>query len=96
LRADLSGGRIAPNHVSIEFDAPVDGAEFARIAGVGELATDGARVSFKASGALDPVVKAAARPVVKAAARRTVLDMELTEPTLEEIFVTFYGRDGAT
>jgi ABC-2 type transport system ATP-binding protein len=88
LRADLSGGRIAPNHVSIEFDAPVDGAEFARIAGVGELATDGARVSFKASGALDPVVKAAAR--------HTVLDMELTEPTLEEIFVTFYGRDGAT
>ena len=88
MRADLSGGRIAPNHVSIEFDAPVDGAEFARIAGVGELATDGARVSFKASGALDPVVKAAAR--------HTVLDMELTEPTLEEIFVTFYGRDGAT
>jgi len=23
-----------------------------------------------------------------------VIDMELTEPTLEEIFLTFYGRDG--
>jgi ABC-2 type transport system ATP-binding protein len=45
-------------------------------------------VSFKASGALDPVVKTAAR--------HTVLDMELTEPALEEIFLTFYGRDGAT
>jgi ABC-2 type transport system ATP-binding protein len=83
--ADLRGR--AYHHVSIEFDAHVDGAEFARIAGVSELETDGARVSFKACGALDPVVKAAAR--------HTVLDMELTEPTLEEIFLTFYGRDGA-
>jgi hypothetical protein len=31
--------------------------------------------------------------VVKAAARHTVVDMELTEPTLEEIFLTFYGRE---
>jgi hypothetical protein len=83
--ADLRGR--AYHHVSIEFDAPVAGAEFARIAGVSELESDGARVAFKASGALDPVVKAAAR--------HTVLDMELTEPTLEEIFLTFYGRDGA-
>ena len=84
--ADLRGR--AYHHVSIEFDAPVDGAEFARIAGVSELETDGAHVLFKASGALDPVVKAAAR--------HTVIDMELTEPTLEEIFLTFYGREGAT
>jgi len=82
--ADLRGR--AYHHVSIEFDGPPDGAEFARIAGVSELEVDGPRVSFKASGALDPVVKAAAR--------HTVLDMELTEPTLEEIFLTFYGREG--
>jgi ABC-2 type transport system ATP-binding protein len=84
--ADLRGR--AYHHVSIEFDAPVDGGEFARIAGVSELEVDGPRVSFKASGALDPVVKAAAR--------HTVLDMELTEPTLEEIFLTFYGREDAS
>jgi ABC-2 type transport system ATP-binding protein len=84
--ADLRGR--AYHHVSIEFDAPVDGAEFARIAGVSQLEVDGRHVSFKASGALDPVVKTAAR--------HTVLDMELTEPTLEEIFLTFYGREGAT
>ena len=83
--ADLRGR--AYHHVSIEFDVPVDSAEFARIAGVSQLEVDGRQVSFKASGALDPVVKAAAR--------HTVLDMELTEPTLEEIFLTFYGREGA-
>jgi len=81
--ADLRGR--AYHHVSIEFDAPVDEREFASIPGISELTTDGSRVSFKASGALDPVVKAAAR--------HTVLDMELTEPTLEEIFLTFYGRE---
>jgi ABC-2 type transport system ATP-binding protein len=76
----------AYHHVSIEFGTPVDGSEFSRIAGVSELELDGRHVSFKAAGALDPVVKAAAL--------HTVLDMELTEPTLEEIFLTFYGREG--
>jgi beta-exotoxin I transport system ATP-binding protein len=76
------------HHVSIEFDSPADGTEFRRIPGVSPLRLDGSRVSFKISGPLDPVVKAAAR--------HTVLDMELTEPTLEEVFVTFYGERGAS
>jgi ABC-2 type transport system ATP-binding protein len=29
--------------------------------------------------------------VIKAAARHTVTDMELVHPTLEEIFLTYYG-----
>ena len=82
--ADMRGR--AYHHVSIEFDAPVDHAEFAQIPGVSELEVDRLRVSFKVSGALDPVVKAAAR--------HTVIDMELTEPTLEEVFLTFYGHEG--
>ena len=80
--ADLRGRSY--HHVSIEFDSPVDGAEFRRIPGVSQFELDGSRVSFKVSGPLDPVVKAAPR--------HTVLDMELTEPTLEEIFLTFYGQ----
>ena len=80
--ADLRGRSY--HHVSIEFDSPVDGQEFGRIPGVSQLQVDGSRVSFKASGALDPVVKGAAR--------HTVLDMELTEPTLEEVFLTFYAQ----
>lgn len=84
--ADLRGR--AYRHVSIEFDAPVDHAEFASIQGVSELETDGSRISFKATGALDPVIKTAAK--------HTVIDMELTEPTLEEIFLTYYGRNSAS
>ena len=80
--AELRGR--AYHHVAIEFETPVPREQFERIRGVSELEIDGARVSFKATGALDPVVKAAAA--------HTVIDMELTEPTLEEIFLTFYGR----
>ena len=82
--ADLRGR--AYHHVSIEFDAAVERGEFEQIPGVTELQADHARISFKVSGPLDPVVKAAAR--------HRVVDMELTEPTLEEIFLTFYGPRG--
>jgi beta-exotoxin I transport system ATP-binding protein len=84
--ADLRGR--AYHHVAIEFDRPVGTAEFASIDGVNELEVDASRVAFKLSGPLDPVIKAAAR--------HTVIDMELTEPTLEEIFLTFYGRNGSS
>jgi len=83
--ADMRGR--AYHHVSIEFDAPVRGSEFASIRGVSELEAEGPHVSFKVSGPLDPVIKAAAH--------HTVVDMELTEPTLEEIFLSFYGRQVA-
>ncbi len=84
--ADLRGR--AYHHVSIDFASPIEAAEFARIPGVSELEVTGSHVSFKATGALDAVVKTAAR--------HTVEDIELTEPTLEEIFLTFYGRDEAS
>ena len=78
----------AYHHVSIEFDSPVDASEFTSVPGVEELEVQGCRVSFKVFGDLDAVVKAAARHTVK--------DMELTEPTLEEIFLTFYSRNGTS
>jgi beta-exotoxin I transport system ATP-binding protein len=83
--ADLRGR--AYHHVSIEFDAPISDVEFKSIGGISDLEVDGSSVAFKVEGPLDPVVKAAAR--------HTVIDMELTEPTLEEIFLTFYGRENA-
>jgi ABC-2 type transport system ATP-binding protein len=82
--AELRGR--AYHHVLIEFDTPVAADEFRGIPGVSDLELDGRRMSFKISGALDPVVKAAAR--------HTVVDLELTEPTLEEIFLTYYARAG--
>ena len=73
----------AYRHVEIEFAGPVDLDEFRGIAGVSELETNGKRLSFKAEGGLDEVVKAAAR--------HTVSDIELTRPTLEEAFLAYYG-----
>jgi ABC-2 type transport system ATP-binding protein len=73
-------------HVTIDFAHPVDAAEFRRIPGVSALKRDGARLTFKAQGDLDRVIKAAAR--------HPVADIELVRPTLEEIFLTYYGRNG--
>jgi ABC-2 type transport system ATP-binding protein len=74
------------HRVAIEFGEPVDAAELAGIPGVSDLAVDGRRVAFRVHGDLDAVVKAAAR--------HTVVDMELVEPTLEEMFLTYYADDG--
>lgn len=71
-------------HVAIEFATAVDPAEFARIDGVSELEGSGRLLSFKAAGELDAVIKAAAR--------HNVVDLELTPPTLEEVVLTYYGR----
>jgi ABC-2 type transport system ATP-binding protein len=76
----------AYGHVSLEFDAPVDPSEFERLTGVSGLVVVGNRISFNTEGDLDAVVKAAAR--------HTVRDLQVTQPTLEEIFLTYYARDG--
>jgi ABC-2 type transport system ATP-binding protein len=73
-------------HVTIDFAHPVDPTEFRRINGVADLEQDGTRLSFKAHGDIDRVIKAAAR--------HPVADIELVRPTLEEIFLTYYGSNG--
>lgn len=84
---DVAGivGR-AYRHVTLELAERVDPDEFRRLPGVIDLVSDGRRVTFKATGDLDAVIKAAAR--------HTVVDLELVHPTLEEVFLTYYG-DGA-
>jgi ABC-2 type transport system ATP-binding protein len=82
--ADLT--KRAFRHVSLEFAEPVDASEFASIPGVLELERSGRRITFKAQRNLDAVIKAAAR--------HTLTDIELTHPSLEEIFLTFYGGGG--
>jgi ABC-2 type transport system ATP-binding protein len=82
--ADLTGR--AYRRVSLEFDTPVEGSEFERLPGVTGLVVAGNKVSFKAEGNLDAVVKAAAR--------HTVCDIEVTQPTLEEVFLTYYSPNG--
>ena len=73
-------------HVTLEFAETVDPEEFRRIPGVSDLEPAGRKLSFKVFGAVDPVVKAAAR--------HTVIELELSRPTLEEIFLTYYGGNG--
>ncbi len=77
----------AYRHVTIRFAEPVDTAEFARLPGVSDLESTDGRISFRAEGDLDAVVKTAAR--------HTVSDIELSHPTLEEVFLTYYGTGDA-
>ncbi len=70
-------------HVRLEFAERVDPDEFRRLPGVIDLEPDGRTIAFKATGDLDAVIKAAAR--------HTLTDMELVRPTLEEVFLTYYG-----
>lgn len=53
---------------------------------VSDLRSSDGKVTFKVSGDLDAVVKAIARHRVR--------DMELTHPTLEEVFLTYYEEAG--
>jgi ABC-2 type transport system ATP-binding protein len=72
----------AYHDVDVQFAAPVDPREFLRLPGVTGLRADGDRLRFRVTGDLDPVVKAAARHVVR--------DLEVVEPTLEQLFLTYY------
>jgi ABC-2 type transport system ATP-binding protein len=72
----------AYRNVSLSFADPVDPQEFSRMPGVDSIQADGAQLTFRATGDLDPVIKAAAR--------HRVVDIELTRPTLEELFLTYY------
>ena len=73
----------AYRHVTLAFAERVDPDEFRRLPGVIDLVPDGRTVAFKATGDLDPVIKTAAK--------HTLTDIELVHPTLEEVFLTYYG-----
>ena len=62
----------------------VPGVELARLPGVSEVAATDGLIEFRAAGDLDAIVKAAAR--------HTVVDVTVSRPTLEEIFVAYYSE----
>lgn len=78
----------AYREVLVRFARPVDRREFEMLPGVVELRVDGDRLHLHAVGDIDAVVKAVARHEVR--------DLEVTRPTLEELFLTYYraGVDG--
>ena len=70
--------------LEIHFDERVGVGEFEGIPGVLEVQPVGDSLRITVSGQMDAVVKHAAR--------FTIVDLKSHEPTLEEIFLTFYGR----
>lgn len=75
-------------HVQITFVKPLDVADaknFETLPGVENFTAEGAKASFTMSESSDEMVKLAAR--------HTVADIEVERPSLEEIFLTYYGDE---
>ena len=75
-------------HMVLTFGAPVDPKPFRALPGVRDLKADGPRLSFTLHEEPDALVKLAAQ--------YRLVGMEYERPSLEEIFLTYYGegRDG--
>jgi ABC-2 type transport system ATP-binding protein len=75
----------ALHHVRVRFADGGDSGWVAALPGVRDVRDADGELHFDVGGPLDPVVKALAE--------RTVADLEVTIPSLEETFLAFYeGR----
>jgi beta-exotoxin I transport system ATP-binding protein len=77
----------ALRRLEIHFASPVPPGAFSNLPGVRDVVTQDAVVRCTVVGALDAVVKAAAR--------YEVVNVVSHEPSLEEIFLAYYGADDA-
>src|SRR4051794_17188968 len=75
----------AVRRIEIVFDAPVRAEAFANVPGVSEARASGSTLHVVVKGNLDALIKAAAQ--------RTVVNVITYEPSLEEIFLTFYREE---
>lgn len=78
----------AYRNVTVRFDEPVDVARIARLPGVSDVEHDGDLLRFRVLDSVDETVKELARHAVS--------DLEIRRPTLEELFLAYYDRGGAT
>jgi len=76
----------ATREIELRFASPIPAETFARVDAVDEAIVSDAHVRLRVRGSVDSVIKAAAR--------YEVLDVSTREPTLEEIFLAYYGEDG--
>ena len=76
----------AYRNVTARFGRPVAIADFEALPGAQDIELDGTTVRFRILGDLDAAIKAIAR--------HPVADVEVTRPTLEELFLTYYDRGG--
>jgi len=79
--------RRAVRRLELRFTEPVSAERFARVPGVRDLVVDGPVLSCVVAGPVDPMLRAALEFRVE--------DVISHEPSLEEIFLAFYG-DGPT
>jgi ABC-2 type transport system ATP-binding protein len=73
----------AVRHVTVRFGTPA-AETLAGVPGVADVVRDGTTLRFRLHGEIDPVIKALARHRVE--------ELEITRPTLEELFLAYYGR----
>lgn len=73
-------------HVSLTFGRPVDPEPFRKLPGVRDLWADGPQLSFTLHEEPDAMVKLAAQ--------HRLVSMEYERPSLEEVFLTYYGENG--
>lgn len=69
--------------LTLTFTHPVDPAPFARIPGVSEVSAQGNTITLRASDSMDRIVKLAAQ--------YTLADLRVERPSLEDVFLTYYG-----
>lgn len=79
--------RLAPRLVRARFDTPVAPDAFEGLPGIRVLRVADGEAHFESNGSVDALVKALAR--------HAVLELESTEPTLEDLFRSLYADDGA-
>jgi ABC-2 type transport system ATP-binding protein len=76
---------LAHHQVELRFAGAVPAAEFEALPGVSEVVQDDHTLRMRVSGAI--------APVVQAAAKYDLLDFVSREPSLEETFLAQYGRE---
>jgi ABC-2 type transport system ATP-binding protein len=76
----------ARRRVELHFEGKADASAFAGLPGVQDVEAHGESLSFSIAGPIDAVVKTAAR--------FTVVSMTAHDPSLEDVFLEFYGKNG--
>jgi ABC-2 type transport system ATP-binding protein len=70
--------------IELHFAGPAPAGAFERLPGVQHASAAGDVLRLRVSGSVDPVIKTAAR--------YEVVDLQSHEPSLEDVFLTFYGK----
>lgn len=81
--------RVAFRWLTLVFDGAAPAERFRALPGVTEVEGDGARLRMRVGG------EASMDAVIKLAAQHTVTDMDVEHPSLEEIFLAYYGKKEA-